>query len=436
MDQLLSVWTKAREIIRTQMTALSFKAWIDVIEPLNLVNDILVLQVPDKEISKTLTDFYFDLIMDSVKKTNPSINNVLFVLPEDREKYIQKEETYAAPDITLNSKYTFESFVVGSSNQFCHAAALSVAETPGFSYNPLFIYGGVGLGKTHLMHAIGHYVKKNNPSMVITYVTSETFTNELINAIQEDKRMEFRKKYRNVDLLMIDDVQFISKSQATQEEFFNTFNTLYNANKQIVISSDRPPKEIPKLEERLCSRFAWGLVADIQPPDIETRIAILRNRAAQDNIYVSDDIINFIAEHVHSNIRELEGCLTKVIAYSKLKREELSLATTQEALRDMIPDVKKKEITPELIKQTVSEYYSIPVEWMNSQRKDKQIALPRQIAMYLCYQLLGLPHKKIVACFNRVDHTTSMHANDKISAMIEEDENFKMKINDIIERMK
>ena len=216
-----------------------------------------------------------------------------------------------------------------------------MAQNPGTAYNPLFIYGGVGLGKTHLMHAIGHYIKDENPAARVMYVTSETFTNELISAIQQDKRLEFRKRYRNVDILMIDDVQFISKSQATQEEFFNTFNTLHNANKQIVISSDRPPKEIAKLEERLCSRFQWGLITDIQPPDIETRIAILRNRARIDNIEVEDDVLQFIAEHVQSNIRELEGCLTRVVAYSRLRRRPLNLEVTADALKDLLPEVKK-----------------------------------------------------------------------------------------------
>lgn len=285
------------------------------------------------------------------------------------------------------------------------------------------------------MHAIGHYIKEENPAARVMYVTSETFTNELIAAIQQDKRLEFRKRYRNVDILMIDDVQFISKSQATQEEFFNTFNTLHNASKQIVISSDRPPKEIAKLEERLCSRFQWGLITDIQPPDIETRIAILRNRARIDNIEVGDDVIQFIAEHVQSNIRELEGCLTRVVAYSRLRRRPLNLDVTAEALKDLLPEVKKREITPQRIKEIVAEFYSISVESMDSQRRDREVVMPRQIAMFLCHRMLGLPYKRIAYLFGRNDHTTAMSACDKIDKMIAEDARFASVIEDIKKRM-
>ena len=338
MANLNDVWSNTRENIRPQMTNLSFHAWIEGIEPLILKNGILVLQIPSRDILKTLNDFYFDYLVEAAKKASAEVENVLLVLPEDREKYIQNDKIKTANTDypSLNPKYTFDSFVVGASNRFPHAAAQAVAQNPGKAYNPLFLYGGVGLGKTHLMQAIGHYVKENHPDANVIYVTSETFTNELINAIQQDKRQEFRDRYRNVDLLMIDDVQFISKSQATQEEFFNTFNTLHNVNKQIVVSSDRPPKEIPKLEERLCSRFEWGLIADIQPPDLETRIAILRNRARTNNQDISDDILTYIAEHVYSNIRELEGCMTRVIAFAQLHREPLNMKIAVEALKDIL----------------------------------------------------------------------------------------------------
>jgi len=435
MDHLTAVWTKTRDNIRPKMTGLSFKNWIDVLVPLVLQNGILVLEVPSREILRTLSDFYYDQLVDAARNADPAVENLLLVLPEDREKYVRPETSEPIDVYSLNPKYTFESFVVGSSNHFPHAAAQAVAQNPGTAYNPLFIYGGVGLGKTHLMHAIGHHVKENNPAATVMYVTSETFTNELIGAIQQDKRLEFRKKYRNVDVLMIDDVQFISKSQATQEEFFNTFNTLHNANKQIVISSDRPPKEIAKLEERLCSRFEWGLIADIQPPDIETRIAILRNRARIDNIEVGDEIINFIAEHVHSNIRELEGSLTRVVAFSRLRRQPLNLAITAEALKDLLPEVKKREITPDLIKETVAEFYSISTDSMNSQRRDRQIVMPRQIAMYLCHNMLSLPYARISMLFGRNDHTTAINACRKIESMIREDATFASVIEDIKKRM-
>lgn len=436
MDHLTEVWTKTRENIRPQMTGLSFHAWIDVIEPLVIKNGIFVLEIPSRDILKTLSDFYFDYLVDSARKADPGVENVLLVLPEDRDKYISPEDSEPIDVYALNPKYTFDSFVVGSSNHFPHAAAQAVAQNPGTAYNPLFIYGGVGLGKTHLMHAIGHYVKENNKNASVMYVTSETFTNELINAIQQDKRLEFRRRFRNVDILMIDDVQFISKSQATQEEFFNTFNTLHNANKQIVISSDRPPKEIAKLEERLCSRFEWGLIADIQPPDVETRIAILRNRARIDNIDVDDDIIQFIADHVHSNIRELEGCLTRVVAFSRLRRQPLTLAITAEALKDLLPEVRQRDITPQVIRETVAEFYSISADSLNSQRRDRQIVMPRQIAMYLCHSMLGLPYKRISVLFDRNDHTTAINACKKIGDMISDDPTFASVIEDIKKRMK
>ena len=436
MDHLTEVWTKTRENIRPQMTGLSFHAWIDVIEPLVIKNGIFVLEIPSRDILKTLSDFYFDYLVDSARKADPGVENVLLVLPEDRDKYISPEDSEPIDVYALNPKYTFDSFVVGSSNHFPHADAQAVAQNPGTAYNPLFIYGGVGLGKTHLMHAIGHYVKENNKNASVMYVTSETFTNELINAIQQDKRLEFRRRFRNVDILMIDDVQFISKSQATQEEFFNTFNTLHNANKQIVISSDRPPKEIAKLEERLCSRFEWGLIADIQPPDVETRIAILRNRARIDNIDVGDDIIQFIADHVHSNIRELEGCLTRVVAFSRLRRQPLTLAITAEALKDLLPEVRQRDITPQVIRETVAEFYSISADSLNSQRRDRQIVMPRQIAMYLCHSMLGLPYKRISVLFDRNDHTTAINACKKIGDMISDDPTFASVIEDIKKRMK
>ncbi len=436
MEQLQSVWTSARENIRPQMTGLSFNAWIDVIEPLAIQNNTLVLQVPSPDIQKTLQDFYFDMLVSSAKKANASILDVLLVLPADRDRYVENNGTEPEGAYTLNPKYTFETFVVGSSNHFAHAAAQAVAMKPGTAYNPLFIYGGVGLGKTHLMHAVGHYVKDINPAARVMYVTSETFTNELITAIQDDKRLDFRKRYRNVDLLMVDDVQFIAKKQSTQEEFFNTFNTLHNANKQIIISSDRPPKEIAGLEERLCSRFEWGLIADIQPPDIETRIAILRNRARIDSQDVNDDIIQFIAEHVHSNIRELEGCLTRVVAYARLKRRPLTLDLTAEALKDILPEVKKREVTPQLIKETVAEYYSISIESMDSERRDREIVMPRQIAMFLCHDLLSLPYKRISYLFERNDHTTAINACKKITDMAEKDAKFASVIEDIKKRMR
>ena len=435
MEQLQAVWAETRENIRPQMTSLSFHAWIDVAVPLALTDGVLILEVPTPDIQKTLKDFYFDSLFHAAKEANDTIHDVKLVLPEDRELYVQEASNEPVSVFALNPKYTFDTFVVGSSNHFAHAAALAVAKKPAEAYNPLFIYGGVGLGKTHLMQAIGHSIKAANPGVKVMYVTSETFTNDLITAIQMDKRLEFRKRYRNVDVLLIDDVQFIAKKQAIQEEFFNTFNTLHNANKQIIISSDRPPKEIANLEERLRSRFEWGLIADIQPPDIETRIAILRNRARQDNLDVQDDIIQFIAEHVSSNIRELEGSLTRVVAYSLLKRRPLTLDLTIEALKELLPEVKKREINPSLIKQTVCEYYGITEESMLSERRDREIVMPRQVAMYLCHAMLGLPYKRISTLFDRNDHTTAINACKRIEDMMKEDVSFTNVLDDIKTRM-
>lgn len=434
MSNLKEVWEITCDNIRPQMTSLSYHAWIDVIEPLIIKNGILVLQIPNRDILKTLNDFYFEYIVDAAKKADNDIQSVLLVLPEDRDKYLMNNPSYEANDSssnTLNPKYTFDSFVVGSANHFPHAAALAVAQSPGKAYNPLFIYGGVGLGKTHLMQAIGHYVKENNPNASVMYVTSETFTNELINAIQQDKRLEFRKRYRNVDVLMIDDIQFISKSQATQEEFFNTFNTLHNANKQIVISSDRPPKEIPKLEERLCSRFEWGLIADIQPPDIETRIAILRKRALNDNIDVSDEIIYYIADNVNSNIRELEGCLTRVVAYAQLHRQPLDFSIASEALKDLLPETNRKSLNADRIMETVADYYNLEMDTILSKRRDRQILVPRQVCMYLCHSMLNMTYQSISALFGKNDHTTAINACNKIIELLEEDESLKKEIDDI-----
>ena len=435
MNQVESIWAAAREAIRPQMTGLSFHAWIDVIEPLALQNGVLVLQVPSPDIQKTLKDFYFESLFSSALSANSTITDVWLVLPEDRDKYINPESSEPVDVFALNTKYTFDTFVVGGSNHFAHAAAQAVAQNPASAYNPLFIYGGVGLGKTHLMHAIGQFVNDSDSAAKVMYVTSETFTNDLITAIQMDKRLEFRKRYRNVDVLLIDDVQFIAKKQSVQEEFFNTFNTLHNANKQIVICSDRPPKEIAGLEERLCSRFEWGLIADIQPPDIETRIAILRNRARIDSIDVDDAIIQFIAEHVVSNIRELEGCLTRVVAYSMLRRRPLTLELCVEALKDLLPDVKKKDITPQIIKETVADFYSISVDSLLSERRDREIVLPRQVAMYLCHNMLGLPYKRISLLFNRNDHTTAINACRRIDDMMQEDPSFMSILEDIKKRM-
>lgn len=441
MKEFEQIWAKVKDEIRPKMTGMSFRTWIDVIEPVAMENGILVLEVPGRDHLKTVNDLYYDIITGALKAAESPAENILFILPEDREKYILKDEEEfsfreASKSASLNPKYTFESFVIGKSNELSHAAALGVANNPGREYNPLFIYGNAGLGKTHLMHAIGHHILKDNPRAVITYVTSESFMNELITAIQQDKRLEFRNKYRSVDVLTIDDIQFISKSQATQEEFFNTFNALYGENKQIVISSDRPPKELEKFEDRLTSRFMMGITTDILPPDYETRIAILKKRAESDNLSVSDDVISYIAENVHSNIRELEGCLNRVTAYAKLKRSNLNVSIAAEALKPLLSVAEERPLTAERIKQTVADYYSVSVESLDSERRDKPIVVPRQVAMYLCQTKLNMAYRVVAEVFKRSDHTTAMNACRKVAQMLENDAAFKVSLNDINERLK
>jgi chromosomal replication initiator protein len=313
----------------------------------------------------------------------------------------------------LNPKYTFESFVVGPSNRFAHAAALAVSESPAKEYNPLFIYGKVGLGKTHLMQAIGHYILQKKPSMKFIYISSEKFTNQLISAIQNRTTLKFREMYRNVDLLLIDDIHFIAGKESTQEEFFHTFNTLHDAHKQIVVSSDRSPKDIPALEERLVSRFEWGLVADIQPPDIETRIAILRKKAERETITIPDDVTYFIAEAIRSNIRELEGALIRVVAYAKLVGKDIDLELVKDVLKDVLIEQNKK-ITIESIQQKVAQYFDIRVADMRSKKRNKMIAYPRQIAMYLSRDLTDFSLPEIGEQFGGRDHSTVLHACEKV----------------------
>lgn len=372
-------------------------------------------------IAKTMKDEYEPIIITNEEIIAPKIPPVL-------------------PETRLNPKYIFENFIVGKSNEFAHAAALAVAESsenPAEPHsNPLFIYGGVGLGKTHLMQAVGHFTLQQDPSKKVLYVTSEQFTNELINSIQTNRNEEFRNKYRKVDLLLIDDIQFIADKDRTQEEFFHTFNDLHEANKQIVLTSDKPPKEIKALEERLISRFAWGLVVDIGQPDLETRIAILRSKAESEGFDVPDNVINFIAENVRSNIRELEGALSRVMAYSKLTTGEITEETASIVLKDLFSPKKEKEITTELIKEVISKNFGVTIEELNSRKRTRAIAYPRQIAMYITRELTDLSLPRIGDEFGGRDHSTVIHAYDKIEKDMKEDTSFKIKINNLIKEIK
>jgi chromosomal replication initiator protein len=338
-------------------------------------------------------------------------------------------------ELPLNQKYTFETFVVGSCNQFAHAASQAVAEAPAKTYNPLYVYGGVGLGKTHLMHAIGHAIKGRNRHLRLTYISSEKFMNELINAIRYDKTLNFREKYRSIDILLMDDIQFLAGKERTQEEFFHTFNALYDAQKQIVISSDCPPREIPTLEERLHSRFEWGLIADIQPPDLETKVAILKRKAEIEKIDLPDNVALFIASKIKSNIRELEGSLVRLVAYASLKGRDLDLDLAQEVLKNII-DEDDRQITIELIQKTVSDHYGLRVSELKSKNNSRSVAVPRQVAMYLCKYLTKASLPEIGREFGGKHHTTVIHSVNKITELYESDADFHKLINSLIATLK
>lgn len=335
----------------------------------------------------------------------------------------------------LNPKYVFETFVIGNSNRFAHAASLAVAETPAQIYNPFFIYGGVGLGKTHLMHAIGHRIRQHHPKIRVVYISSEKFTNELINSIRDSNPESFRQKYRNIDVLLVDDIQFLSKKEHTQEEFFHTFNALHEANKQIILSSDRAPREIQTLEDRLRSRFEWGLITDIQPPDLETRIAILRKKALIENLNIPNDVMVYIASRIDNNIRELEGALIRVVAYASLINQTVDTDLATEALKDIFPDGKPKQITNELIQEIVANHFKIKIEELLAKKRTRNVAFPRQIAMYLCRELTDTSLPRIGEIFGGRDHTTVIHAHEKISRERNEDTKLNNTIKELIKRI-
>lgn len=440
-SNLDNIWTEVLNLIKVELTEVSFNTWLKTVEPVNISDSKVVLAAPNEFTKNILEGRYLNLIKNAFKQVTEEDFEIIFTIPgeEDydfREQTITTEVNDNNQKSPLNPKYTFDSFVIGNSNRFAHAASLAVAEAPAKAYNPLFIYGGVGLGKTHLMHAIAHYTLSQNPNAKVVYVSSEKFTNELINSIREYKNEEFRNKYRNIDVLLIDDIQFIAGKEGTQEEFFHTFNALHEANKQIIISSDRPPKDIPTLEDRLRSRFEWGLITDIQAPDLETRVAILRKKANIENITVSDDVMLYIATKIQSNIRELEGALIRVVAYSSLTNSEVTEELAEEALKDILSNNKVKEVTVETIKQAISKNFHIKMDDFITKKRTRAIAYPRQIAMYLTRELTDLSLPKIGDEFGGRDHTTVIHAYDKITNDIEEDVNFKNKLDNIIKDLK
>ena len=443
VSNLDNIWKDVLKVIKVELTEVSYNTWLKTIIPISMNNRKIVLAAPNDFTKGILEGRYLNLIKNAIKEVTKEDFVIQFIIPGDEQvsNYNQNNNVVAEVQENtqrsqLNPKYTFDTFVIGNSNRFAHAASLAVAEAPAKAYNPLFIYGGVGLGKTHLMNAIGHYILSQNPNSKVVYVSSEKFTNELINSIREYKNEEFRNKYRNIDVLLVDDIQFIAGKEGTQEEFFHTFNALHENNKQIIISSDRPPKDIPNLEDRLRSRFEWGLIADVQAPDLETRIAILRKKANIESILVPDDVMLYIASNIKSNIRELEGALIRVVAYSSLTNRDVTEELAQEALKDILSNSKPVEITVDLIKEVVSKTFKIKMEDFQSKKRTRAIAFPRQIAMYLTRELTDLSLPKIGDEFGGRDHTTVIHACDKINGDIKIDEDLKRKIDDVISSLK
>lgn len=449
-DNLKGIWQDVLKIIEEEIMApVSFKTWFLPIRAEQIQDQKLTLSVPNKMIRDIIEQKYMDLLRNSVAhvtKQDLELEIIIGDLPDSElsvEEKKNKEEakpeksaqTNGSEPGFLNPKYTFETFVIGNSNRFAHAACLAVAESPNDAYNPLFIYGGVGLGKTHLMHAIGHLIRKNNKNARVVYVSSEKFMNEMIHSIQNNANEAFREKYRkNVDVILIDDIQFIAGKESTQQELFHTFNELKDSNKQIILSSDRPPNEIPTLEDRLRTRFASGLIADIEAPDLETRIAILRKKAEADKILVSDDILLYIAQKIKSNIRELEGALIRVMAYARLTNEAITVDLAAEALKDLVSDSKNRELSVELIQEVVANYYNLSVDDLKGQRRTRNVALPRQIAMYLSRTLTPTSLPKIGEEFNK-DHTTVMHAFTKIQEALAADAALKTTVANITKKL-
>lgn len=418
MDELLDcklIWEKAQPEIKEGMTEMSYSLWISGLEPVCILSDMLILQSMNEVTLDTLKSLYSDQIADALSHASGVNLRPMFICGDERPKYEKlMAEKKRRSESLLDPRFTFDTFVIGGSNNIAYAAAKAVAAQPAKAFNPLYIYGDVGLGKTHLMHAIGNKIKEDNPSARITYVTSETFTNELIQSIQDNTNAQFRNKYRNVDVLMIDDVQFIAGKNTTQEEFFNTFNTLHTSGRQIVISSDKPPKEIPALEERLRSRFEGGLITDIQSPDYETRMAILQKKADQENIIIDPRVLSLIATKADANIRQLEGAFTRVVAFSKLLGTPITLSMADSALKDIIEDVQERRVTVPMVQQVVADFYSVSVDAMTSSRRTADVTYPRQVAMYLSREMTDLSLKAIGEQFGGRNYSTIISACNKI----------------------
>lgn len=443
MEQIEQIIEKWDEILNTvkeehEISEVSFNTWLKPLSVFAVENNKLYILVPDEQIGLSyITKKFLLPIRVSVAEITGTDYEIEFILPEQTKKI----KPYKAKNIgmtesggtgsALNPNYTFDTFVVGNNNKLAYAASLAVAESPGEVYNPLFLYGGVGLGKTHLMHSIAHFIQTNNPSMKVLYVSSEIFTNELIDSIRNGNNSsmnKFRDKYRNIDVLLIDDIQFIIGKESTQEEFFHTFNELHMAKKAIIISSDKPPKDMETLEERIRSRFEWGLITDIGSPDYETRMAILRRKKDMDDFELDDEILDYIATNIKSNIRELEGAFNKVMASSKLEKKEVTLELAEQALKDIISPNEQKVITPDYIISVVAEHYHVTVAELCGNKRSSKIVMPRQIAMYLCREIIDTSLKTIGKNLGNRDHTTIMHGIEKIEKELATNDNLRNSI--------
>jgi chromosomal replication initiator protein len=460
-----NVWDRILARVETKINRHSFYTWFKPSSFLGETGDLVRVRVPNPVFRDWLTKHYAGLINEALAEIDRPMVTIEFVaetlsagaMPTTAEaapplppEEVEEAEASAliagagaalveaggtAPGVGLNLRYTFDTFVVGPSNQFAEAASRAVAEAPARSYNPLYIYGGVGLGKTHLMHAIGHYVLRNNPHFKLTYISTERFMNEMINAVKTDRVIDFRERYRGVDVLLVDDIQFLAGKEGTQNEFFHTFNALYDAQRQIVLSSDCPPNEIPSLEERLRSRFEWGLIADIQPPDLETKVAILKKKAEAESVPLPDNVAIYIAEKIKSNIRELEGSLIRLIAYASLTNREVSIGLAQEVLKNVIGQ-DERAVTVDMIQKSVADYYQLKVVDMRARNNSKSVALPRQIAMYLCKALTHASLPEIGRSFGGKHHSTVIHSIRKIETLRKKDRDFNNVINMLTERMR
>ncbi len=426
MEDLQTVWTYLQEKFKETLSKVSFDTWIKSASLVRLTDQSITIEVPStlhkeywkNNLSTKVVEYLYELFQREVTPVFVTSEEQAAAADQDTLSSVNSLSTPTVSS-TLNSKYTFDTFVIGKGNQMAHAAALVVSEEPGTIYNPLFFYGGVGLGKTHLMHAIGHQYLQINPHAKIKYVSSENFANDFINSIQNRTQEKFRQHYRSVDLLLVDDIQFFADKEGTQEEFFHTFNALYDDRKQIVLTSDRLPNEIPKLQERLVSRFAWGLSVDITPPDLETRIAILRKKANAERLEIPNDALSYIAGQIDSNIRELEGALVRVQAYSAIQRSDITTSLAADALKSMLKNDQKQNVSIASIQQKVSKYYQISLADLKGKKRVRQIVMPRQIAMYLARELTSTSLPKIGKEFGGKDHTTVIHAHEKIRKILD-----------------